>query len=286
MSTSTAGLSGDSPYIEPPDPSDPPRLVASDIGGTLVRGVKPVPPFTVRVLNRLMETGVPVVLVTGYNYNTTLRFAAGLDPKVLLMPQNGGLCIKEKEIVWEYRIPEPEVRALYDYFEKNKLPVIIYKGRNEDFGNFYISHREEPLSYGFQRIDRLQSFENITGISTLLPDESALKAKTVIETIVGDKFKVIYSRVSRGSWLEVVHSEVRKDFALKRLCEEMDIPPSKTIYFGDNFNDLEALRLVGHPVLVRNAADELKDEFTTFAGPVDDEGVAHYLNTLYGLNLL
>ena len=210
---------------------------------------------------------------------------AGLDPDVLLMPQNGSLCIRKKNLVWEFRIPDPEARALYDYLEKNDLPVIIYKGRSEDFGNFYISHREEPLSYAFQRLDRLTNFENITGISTLLPDETALKVKAFIEALVGDKFKVIYSRVSRGSWLEVVHAEVRKDFALKRLCEEMDIPLSKVIYFGDNFNDQEALRLVGHPVLVQNAAVELKKEFTTFAGPVDEEGVAHYLNTLFGLNL-
>lgn len=272
-------MSGGSPYTEPP------VLVASDIGGTLVRGVNPMPSFTVGVLNRLMETGVPVVLVTGYNYNTTQRFAAGLDPKVLLMPQNGSLCIKEKKPVWEYCIPESDARTLYDYLEKNNLPVVIYKGRNEDFGTYYVSHREEPLSYAFQRIDNLKDFENITGISTLLPDENALKVKAAIEAIVGDKFKVIYSQVSRGSWLEVVHTEVRKDLALKRLCAEMDIPPSKTIYFGDNYNDLEALRLVGYPVVVQNAAAELKKEFTTFAGPVDEEGVAHYLNVLYNLNL-
>jgi len=282
MSTSTAGLSGGSPCTEPPDL---PRLVASDIGGTLVRGVKRIPLFTVRVLDRLMETGVPVVLVTGYNYNTTLRFAEGLDPRVLLMPQNGTLCIREKKLLWEFHIPEPEARALYDYLEKNNLPVIIYKGRNEDFGNFYVSRREEPISYAFQRLDRLTDFKNITGISTLMPDEPALKVKAFIEAIVGDKFKVIYSRVSRGSWLEVVHAEVRKDFALKRLCDEMNIPLSKVIYFGDNFNDLEALRLVGYPVVVQNAAAELKEEFSTIAGPVDEEGVAHYLNALYGLDL-
>ncbi|MCP5108695.1 MAG: HAD-IIB family hydrolase [bacterium] len=258
-----------------------PKLVASDIGGTLIRGIHAMPAFTAGVLNRLCETGIPVVLITGFNYSTTKRFARDLDPRVLLMPQNGSLCIDGEKLVWEYRIPEPEAGALHDYLRQNNLPVIVYKGKLEDFGNFYISDRELPLSYAFQQVDCLKNFENITGISTLLPDEPARKVKDNIERIVGDKFKVIYTREVKGSWLETVHTDVRKDLALKRLCEELDIPLSEVIFFGDNFNDLEVLRMVGHPVLVENAAPELKEEFKTIAGPVTEEGVAVYLNALY-----
>ena len=259
-----------------------PKLVASDIGGTLMRGAKQMPPFTAGVLNRLIKKNIPVVLVTGYNYDSTMMFTGNLDKRVILMPQNGTLCVKEKKLVWEYHIPEPEANTIYDYLVENSLPVIIYKGKEEGFKNYYVTKTDLSLSKAFQRIDGLTNFENITGLSTLLPHEMVQEAEKKIKTIAGEKFKIIYSRVAKGSWLEVVHPEVRKDLALKRLCGEMNIPLSEVVYFGDNFNDLEVLRIVGHPVVVENAVPELKEEFDTAIQSVYEEGVAHYLNELYG----
>ncbi|MCK4762412.1 MAG: HAD-IIB family hydrolase [Candidatus Aminicenantes bacterium] len=260
-----------------------PKLVASDIGGTLIRGGGAIPPFTAKVLDRLVADGIPVALITGYNYHTAVRITANLDDRVLLLPQNGSLCIKEKKLVWEYRIPGTAATELFDFLDKQDFPIIIYKGKNEDFGNFYFYREELPLSYAFRRLEQLPDVENITGISTLLPDEAAQKVRSAIQDIVGDKFKVIYTREVKGSWLEVTHAEVRKDLTLERLCKELGISPAEAVYFGDNFNDLEALWIVGSPVLVDNAAAELKEEFDMVIAPVTEEGVAHYLNELFNL---
>jgi hydroxymethylpyrimidine pyrophosphatase-like HAD family hydrolase len=141
------------------------------------------------------------------------------------------------------------------------------------------------LSYAFRRVESFPGFANVTGISTLLPDKEAAKVRKTIRDIVGNSFKVIYTRQTRCAWLEVVHPEVRKDLSIQRLCREMGIPPADVIYFGDNFNDKEALRLVGHAILVENAAPELKREFTTIIRPVTEEGVAHYLNEIFSLDI-
>ncbi|HLP59122.1 MAG TPA: HAD family hydrolase [Candidatus Deferrimicrobium sp.] len=263
-----------------------PKLIASDIGGTLVSSGNIIPAFTSTVLNRLVND-IPVALITGYNYNTTMTYTQGLDERILLLPQNGTLCIKEKKITWEYHIPPPEAGEIYRYLAENDFPTIVYKGKNEDFKNYYIHQTEIPsLNYAFQRIQRLENFENITGISTLLPDDLARIARPKIQAIAGIKFKVIYTRESKGSWLEVVHADVRKDLAMKRLCAELSVPPAEVIYFGDNFNDLEVLRSVGYPVLVDNAAPELKEEFETVVPSVTEQGVAKYLNNLYHLDII
>lgn len=262
-----------------------PKLVASDIGGTLAGDANTIPRFTVRVLNRLIRTNLPVLLITGYNYNSTKKYSENLDNRVILMPQNGSLCVKEGKLAWEYRIPEPQAEELCDFLRKNNLPIIIYKGKEADFDNIYVYPQELSLSYAFRRVETLTGFANITGISTLLPDKKAAKVRKKIRGIVGDTFEVIYTRQTRGAWLEVAHPEVRKDLSLKRLCREMGIPLADVIYFGDNFNDEEALRIVGHPVLVDNAAPELKKEFTTIIRPVTEEGVAHYLNEIFSLNI-
>jgi Cof subfamily protein (haloacid dehalogenase superfamily) len=263
-----------------------PKLVASDIGGTLIRGSRGIPEFTAKVLNRLATMDIPVALITGYNYRTTLTYAANLDKRILLLPQNGTLCIKEGTLIWEHRIPETSAQEIYRYLEANDLPVILYKGKNEDFGNFYVHHEDVPaLSYAFRRVMQLENFDNITGISTRLPDQMAQEVRQNIERIVGDAFTVIYVRESNGSWLEVVNNHVRKDLALKRLCQELNVSLSDAIYFGDNFNDREVLRIVGQPVLVENAMPEMKKEFKQVIQSVYDEGVARYLNELFELGV-
>lgn len=263
-----------------------PQLVASDIGGTLIRSLNSIPPFTVDVLNRLAKKNIPVALITGYNYHTTLKITRDLDERIILLPQNGALCLKDKKLIWEYRLPEQEAHELYDYLDENDFPVVIYKGKNGNFKNSYVSRNRIPhLAYAFEWTFRSNGFENITGISTMLPDEMANKVRSEIQEIMGDRFKVIYSPGSKGSWLEVCHAAVRKDLALKRLCQELSIPLSEVFYFGDNFNDLEVLRLVGYPVLVENAAPQLKTEFDTVIPAVTEQGVGHYLNDCYHLNV-
>ena len=264
------------------------KLVASDIGGTLMRKAKRLPAFTAEVLNRLVNNNTPVVLLTGYNYHTTRMFTRNLDEKVLLIMQNGTLCTRGNTIVWEYQFPADGIKVISDYLESNDLPVVIYKGANEDFKNLYYSKKEVKLSKAFQRIHRLTDFDNITGISTLLPHEMVQQCKAELEEIAAGQFLVIYSRLAEGSWLEVVHPEVRKDLALKRLCRELAIPLSEVIYCGDNFNDLEILRIVGMPVVVANAEPEIKEEFAvrgTIVPSMQEQGVAHYLNERFQLGL-
>ena len=261
-----------------------PKLVASDIGGTLAYDTNTIPPFTVRVLNRLIAANLPVLLITGYNYNSAKGFAKNLDDRVILMPQNGSLCLKKGKLIWEYRIPEPQAEEIFDFLSEHNLPIIVYKGKEADFENIYVYQQKLSLSTAFRRVETLPGFANITGISTLLQDKEAARVRKKIQAIVGNTFKVIYIRQSRGSWLEVAHPEVRKDISLKRLCSEMNIPLKDVVFFGDNFNDEEALRLVGHPILVENAAPELKKEFTTIIRPVTEEGVAHYLNEIFSLD--
>lgn len=261
-----------------------PRLVGSDIGGTLVSGLTPLPPFTARVLNRLVDRGIPVVLITGYNFHTTAKLTEPVQEKVYRLPQNGALCLKGNEVIWEYRLDPAEVEGLHDYLGKNGLPILVYLGVAAGFKNYYIYHEELPLSYAFERLPALENTDNITGISTLVPDAVAPRIRADLQAISGGRLKVIYTREKRGSFLEVVHPEVRKDTALKKVCRLLHVPLERVIFFGDNLNDLEALRLVKEPVIVEDAVPELKQEFAVRVGPPAEEGVAHYLCRRFNLD--
>ncbi|MCP4220752.1 MAG: HAD family phosphatase [bacterium] len=261
-----------------------PKLVASDIGGTLIQGGNIMPAFTADALNRLAQTGLPVALITGFNRNTTLKLTANLDDSIYLLPQNGTMCLRGKEIIWEYGVTEKEARLLYTYLTNNDLPVIIYKGTNGRFKNYFKGPADFEISEAFERIDTIDDFTGITGVSTRVPNDLVIETRTGMANIIGDQFQLVYVREEKSSWFEVLQANVRKDLALERLCQTLDVSLQDVIYFGDNFNDLEALRSVGFPILVKNAVPELKEEFPTIIDPVSKEGVAAYLTQLYNLS--
>ena len=262
-----------------------PKLVASDIGGTLIKNDDVIPLFTCKVLNKLVKKDIPVVLITGFNYSTTKKYTKNLDKKIILMIQNGAVCIKNNRIYWEYQIPALDAEQIYNFMDKRKIPIIVYKGKKENFNIFYkkIEVTEKPKP--FVEVENIENFYNITGISTLIPNILVEKTREEIETIIKDKFQLIYSKGAKFSWLEITPIEARKDIALKRISNEMSISISDAIYFGDNFNDLDVLNTVGYPIIVKNSVRELKEKFSITTDSVFNEGVAKYLDKLFDLKV-
>jgi len=260
-----------------------PKVVVSDIGGTLVRNANKIPEFTGKVLNDIIKKGIPVILITGFNYHTVKAFVQDLDKNIILMPQNGTLCIKDDEVIWEYRIDTEPVKKIYNFLDEEKLPVIVYKGIEDDFSVFYKGRGIIKRGYPFVEIKSLNDFQNITGISTIIPFDKIEIISKKIKDFTVDDLQMIRVREKDFYWLEVAPRKVRKDIAIKRYCEKNQVSLSDVIFFGDNYNDLELLRIVGTPVIVENAVTDLKNEFKTVAESVYNEGVAKYLIDIFNL---
>ena len=64
---------------------------------------------------------------------------------------------------------------------------------------------------------------------------------------------------SAPTLLEVNEPGVSKGTAVRRLCEAHGIDPKDAMAIGDQMNDLEMLRCVGHPVLMANAPVPLRE---------------------------
>lgn len=254
-----------------------PLMVASDIGGTLIGKDNRIGPQTRQVFDRLLDKSIPVVLITGYNYHTTLRITHCLDERVVRMPQNGTICIENGKAIWEERIDPDMVARIATFLESRRLPVVVYQGREGQYRNLVIPLGENILRGDFTPIVTLPDFSTITGISTRLDERLVPEIRAKILELLDGKYTLIYVREKDISWLEVTPLHVRKDLALKRFCQSKKIPLERVVYFGDNFNDLEALEAVGEPVVVDNGVEELKSRFPLRTDHVDREGVAKYL---------
>lgn len=258
-----------------------PLLVASDIGGTLVsRSGDRIPAVTTRVLDRLMEEGVPVVLATGYNLRTTRRFIRDLKTQPWLLVQNGTACLHGKEVLWEHGLSADTARLLVRALEAREFPVIVFRdmsrGSVPEYRGFGIFERKTP----FRAVQSFDDFHCVTGVSSRVPNSMAGPVYDLLAPLVPPDCQLIRSRGKRFSWIEITPGEARKDRALIRLCEILNVALREVIYFGDNLNDLEVLSLVGHPRVVADGLPELCSRFPV-VGASTQNGPAQELARIY-----
>ena len=269
----------------PATPAAPaaPAYVASDLSGTLTRGSEPLPPFTVEVINRLLRAGVPFAFVTGFNYVTTRRIIAGVSPSAWILALNGALCCRQRKIAWEHLIPETDARRIYSALRELDLPLYIFKGRHS--GSHVLTHGAGASPPPYHEVSRLNTFRDIAVISLRAPDLRIGTVRPAVEEMVRGRYQVVYSQGREHSWLEITPPQARKDIALERWCRMLGGDPSRTLYAGDNFNDLDALRLAGTSLAVEDAPDPVKRQASLQAGAVGDQGVARWLNSRWALGV-
>jgi len=73
------------------------------------------------------------------------------------------------------------------------------------------------------------------------------------------------------------NSPFNKATAVKTLCSLWNIDLKDTIAFGDNYNDVEMLKTVGHGFLMGNAPDELKEIIKTHTYDNNNDGIYYAL---------
>lgn len=87
---------------------------------------------------------------------------------------------------------------------------------------------------------------------------------------------------SSPTLLEVVLKGVSKKSAIELVAQEYGVELKDCIAFGDNFNDEAMLKAVGHPFLMENAPENLKNQFESKNITLDNnhDGIAEVLQKI------
>ena len=104
--------------------------------------------------------------------------------------------------------------------------------------------------------------------------------KPQAETHLRKCFPELSIAKSSDSLLEIMTDGVNKAAAVKCLCKLRKIPLSRTMAFGDNYNDLEMLDTVEYGVLMGYAPSELQKYFSFITKSNDQDGIFQALKEL------
>jgi len=269
---------------------DRPKLVASDVDGTLLDPLERVSPRTAAVIAEVLASGTPFVLVTGRppRWVTPIARAAGLTgyavctngAAVFDLDADRVVSARDLDPVLLHDVTHalrrllPDIRVAAERTPRgadSAAPFATEPGFRNPWGNptgMDAENHEVPTA----EVLGHPATKLMIRHRELSSDELARAATTVLN---GAGLEVTYS-TNRGL-IELSAAGVTKATGLAEVCELLDVPAQRVVAFGDMPNDVEMLRWSGHGVAMANAhADVLAiaDEVTA---PNSEDGVAQVL---------
>lgn len=73
---------------------------------------------------------------------------------------------------------------------------------------------------------------------------------------------------------------MNKGQAINFMLNHFQLTANDAWAFGDNYNDLEMLQNVGHPILMANAPDSLKRQFSIITTDNDHPGISQVIEQI------
>ncbi|KJS54191.1 HAD family hydrolase [Streptomyces rubellomurinus] len=262
----------------------PPRLVATDLDGTIVRGDRTVSARTVAALTRVERAGALFVLVTGRPPSLMGDIAGAFGHRGVAICSNGalGYDLRTRTVVAERPIPADvlgETARLLRATAPGIGLAVEYADElvaDERYESRPWSDTDPPL----RRLDDARLFgrpaPKLVGRHPTLSADALL---ALLRPVVGELVTLYHSNGER--LIEAVARGVSKAAALDELARRHGIAREQTIAFGDMPNDLPMLAWAGTSYAVANAHPEVLATADRVIGGNDEDGVAEVLERLF-----
>ncbi len=256
-----------------------PRLVATDLDGTLLRSDGTLDARTREAIARVEASGVPVVLCTA-------RPARVLRPLAQATGHRGIAVCSNGSVIWDLHTERVldtfpfTVRAAREVVARLRaaLPEATWAMERHDvFAREprYVPHWPVPDDTVIAELDallRVAPLQLMVRHPWLSGDELVAHARE----LVSDLAELSHSSTA-DTLLEIGAAGVSKASGLALLCQRRGVDRADVLAFGDMPNDLAMLQWAGRSVAVANAHPDviaIADEVT---GSNDEGGVAAVL---------
>lgn len=251
------------------------KLVATDMDLTLLADDKSMPAGVDERIDALAKNGVLFCAASGRPALALRESFPAHHQDMALVADNGASVYLRDELVYRDLIDRDlyhEVLALATATE-GSVPVLCA------FDDAYVLERdrchEDVVSIYYRSITYVESFEELdvdsNKISIYFPGwDSKQKNDEVYSPAFASR---LYLTCAGNEWLDFMNIGVDKGSGIRHLAQHLGIDLSDIAAFGDTYNDIPMLDIVGHSYVMANAAEHMHDHGKFLAPSNNEAGV-------------
>ncbi|MCC6792439.1 MAG: HAD family phosphatase [Thermomicrobiales bacterium] len=260
--------------------TQPVRLSATDLDGTLLRSDRTVSQRTRATIARAQAAGIIFVIATARHPQSAQHFADLAGISGLAICTNGAIVydLAESRIVEHTHLPAETARALIETL-RAALPGIAFAFvRGMDFAcepGYALLAASEDHGRDFALVPQDDGVALLAQPATkLIVRHGELSPPELFQHVRSIGLDGFEASLSGAPFLDVVAAGVSKAAALASICSRLAIERTAVVAFGDAPNDLPMLQWAGRPIAVANAYPEVHAVVPERTESNNDDGVA------------
>lgn len=268
-----------------------PKLILTDLDGTLLTHEKTLSPGNRAALERAARAGAEIVIATGRIYRGIPEMVRELSFLRYFILMNGAKVYdrKEDKILYRAEIPLATAERIFDDMESIDATVDCFQNDDGYMDGRYLDNLEhyirDPESIRLVRLTRRRCEDfratvraagsDIQKMQFYFPD---LQERARVKAWLEARYPEAVLSISMPENLELNDARATKGHGLLALCEVLGLDPAQTAAFGDGTNDISMLKTAGVGVAMANADPATKAAADLVTGNNQQDGVAQVLN--------
>lgn len=273
------------------------KMIVTDMDGTVLGTDNNITEDNKIALKKAEDMGIKVVFATGRFHESAKVHIDFLEEKMPIISSNGSI-IKNPitdEVLYCNSIAKDKCIQIIDILDKYNLKYQIYtdeivlqKYDTEEEKQIIIDFIKKVFSDKCEIIFKKDLKKSIKNKNILKFNLMELDRVELIDTVRTDLNKIDGIEIT-SSWknnLEIMAKGSTKGKAVEFLSNLLNINMEEIIAFGDNYNDVSMIEVVGTGVAMGNAEEGVKNIADYVTDTNSESGVAKAIDNLVFKSLL
>lgn len=259
----------------------PIQLVIFDVDGTLYDLKKHcIPESSIRAIKKMKENGIRFAIATGRAHYGLGKALNALEADYIIADNGGVIVDKNQNILHHQDIPLEQCQSLIKFAKENEAGLVFKFPKH-----MYIYQYPEKIDWLNGQINSdigkepfiFHSEQNRHLLE--LPQCASLHANAKKVKEFAQNCPLSFQQFSQEGF-DVAPNGVNKGTGIEILLNILQLNKENCACFGDNYNDIEMMKVCGYKIAMGNGVDAIKEIADYVTAPIDEDGVEKGLKHL------
>lgn len=242
------------------------KAIITDLDNTLLHTDKSMSQYTVNTLRQCHDNGILVMAASARPFRSVRAYSEQLSFDAVTTLNGAAVILPQNELIFSISAESSEkiilgLMSFQDVFISIETNIGLFS--NREFLPW------KPIVYtGFPKLPDKASIYKILASS---------KCKQLYQSVESILTSDVYYTVAENELVQIMSIDATKWNGVLHMLSHFWISPSDAVYFGDDNDDIEAIRNCGLGVAVSNAIPEALDAADEITDSNDEDGVARFI---------